>query len=177
MSHGDIHCVTSYNFIEADLRSIVRPVDSRRGVVCVRERMCARCVLARPSRPTCRWRSDTTSTHATQRPRKVRNVVKTRSFYLYFMHWRNYRVLLTSDFLCCDLQRKLSINRCLYINVAHRAMIKRFIWVGSIVATRHCSGKLFSGTIKIKFQYSIGSCWPSICSIDRTENKKLQVKA
>ncbi|CAH2043792.1 unnamed protein product, partial [Iphiclides podalirius] len=41
MWHGDIHCVTSYNFIEADLRSIVRPVDSRRGGVCVRRRMCA----------------------------------------------------------------------------------------------------------------------------------------
>lgn len=43
---SDIHCVPSYNFIEADLRSIVRPVDSRRGVVCVRARMCAWCVLA-----------------------------------------------------------------------------------------------------------------------------------
>lgn len=28
MWHADIHCVTSYNFIEADLRSIVRAADS-----------------------------------------------------------------------------------------------------------------------------------------------------
>lgn len=176
MSHGDIHCVTSYNFIEADLRSIVRPVDSRRGVVCVRERMCARCVLARPSRPTCRWRSDTTSTHATQRPRKVRNVVKLVLFtFILCIEEITGSYLPRTSFVAICSESSQSTDVC--INVAHRAMIKRFIWVGSIVATRHCSGKLFSGTIKIKFQYSIGSCLPSICSIDRTENKKLQVKA
>lgn len=69
---GDIHCVTSYNFIEVDLRSIVRPVDSRRGVVWVRSRMCATCVLSTSSLLTCRWRS-IIKTHSlsTKRNRKL----------------------------------------------------------------------------------------------------------
>lgn len=43
----DIHCVPSYNFIEADLRSIVRPRWTVEVSVCVRARMCARACRAR----------------------------------------------------------------------------------------------------------------------------------
>lgn len=89
MSHAEIHCVPSYNFIEADLRSIVRPVDSRRGVVCVhcaRAHVCGGSVRASsPVRSYLQMALGTCS--LAQRSRKLGNDVSDRVLFSFItMH-------------------------------------------------------------------------------------------
>lgn len=124
MSHGDCHCVPSYNFIEADLRSIVRPVDSRRGVVvCVRASVRRGAVRASTvivtylqmalgydelSSLECPSMPD-----ATQRPRKLRPDIPLRSF-LHFMHVRRSHAKIFTR--CCRAKAcdQVATGRCLH---------------------------------------------------------------
>ncbi|CAG4952168.1 unnamed protein product [Colias eurytheme] len=121
MSRGDIHCVPSYNFIEADLRSIVRPVDSSGAAWCACVCACVggACFAGRRNLPADGARIMTISL-ATQRRRKLSNDERSFSFILAFKTLpysldlsRNTLGLYVTSLDCSHKTKPLAIINCL----------------------------------------------------------------